>query len=154
MKSPATATASFSAPAVLGMLLSAYPAGGLSDRLGRRPVGVFSGLLGAGGVLLILFFRGNYFLVITAAGLLGIAFGTFLSANWALATDLVRSGEEGSYLRLCNMASAAGSALARPIGLLIDLFNGVRANSGYLVMLSICLISLLLSSFLLAKQLK
>ncbi len=152
VKSPAVATASFSAPAVLGMVLSAYPAGGLSDRLGRRPIGVISGLLGASGILLIMLFRGHYFVIITAAGLLGIAFGTFLSTNWALATDLVRSGEEGVYLGLTNLATAGGSALARPIGLLIDFFNGLKTNSGYMVMLFICLGALLLSSWLLAKK--
>ncbi len=50
---PAAATARFSIVAIAGMLIVAYPAGRLSDRIGRRPIAFTAGLLGAVGIALI-----------------------------------------------------------------------------------------------------
>jgi len=148
---PAAATATFSIVAVAGMLAVVYPAGRLSDRVGRRPIVVSSGLLGALGIALIFLFQHNYTLVMFYAGLVGISFGAFMSANWALATDLVAEGEEARYLGLANMATAGGAALARLIGPVIDFFNTYSAGLGYSVMLLACFIYFILGSLLVMK---
>lgn len=152
VESPAKATADFSVVAVLGMMLATYPAGRLSDIWGRREVGVTAGAIGAIGVMSVFIFQRVYGLVILSAGLIGISFGAFLSANWAHSTDLAQPGDEGRHLGITNMANAGGSALARLMGYPIDYFNGLKPNSGYSVMLLICLISLALGSMILAKK--
>ena len=148
---PASATAQFSIVAVVGMLAVVYPAGRLSDRIGRRPVVVASGLLGALGIALIFLFQDNYLFIIFCGGLVGISFGAFMSSNWALATDLVGKGEEARYLGLTNLATAGGAALARLIGPVIDFFNTYSPGLGYSVMLGACFTYFLAGSALLMK---
>ena len=148
---PAEATARFSIVAVAGMLAIVYPAGRLSDRIGRRPIAVTSGLLGALGIALIFLFQHSYMLIMFCGGLVGISFGAFMSSNWALATDLVPKGEEARYLGLTNLATAGGAALARLIGPVIDFFNAYSLNLGYQVMLGACFIYFVAGSGLLMK---
>jgi len=119
---PAAVTADLLIAVGIGMVVAVYPAGRLSDRIGRRPVIVFSGLLGASGIL-VLFFSPSYEYIIFGGAILGIATGAFMSSNWALATDLVPKGEEARYLGLTNLATAGGAALARLIGPVIDFLN-------------------------------
>ncbi|MFC2014087.1 MFS transporter [Chloroflexota bacterium] len=148
---PAAATARFSIVAVAGMLAVVYPAGRLSDKTGRQPIVVFSGLLGALGIVLIFLFQHSYMLIMLCGGLVGISFGAFMSTNWALATDLVAKGEEARYLGLTNLATAGGAALARLIGPMIDFFNTHSPGLGYKVMLLACFIYFLLGSLLVIK---
>jgi len=148
---PATATARFSIVAIAGMLIVAYPAGRLSDRIGRRPITLASGLLGAVGIALLFLCQDSYTLIIFCGGVVGIAFGAFMSSNWALATDLVPKGEEARYLGLTNLATAGGAALARLIGPVIDFFNGYSQNLGYSVMLLACFIYFIVGSMLILK---
>ncbi len=147
---PAEVMAKFLIVAVAGMIAVAYPAGRLSDKVGRRPIMVSSGLLGALGILLLFFFPSYRYLMLSS-GLVGISFGAFMSANWALATDLVAKGEEARYLGLTNLATAGGAALARLIGPVIDFFNRYSPNLGYSVMLGACFIYFLIGSSLLMK---
>jgi Na+/melibiose symporter-like transporter len=149
--SPAAATARFSIVAVAGMLAVVYPAGLISDRVGRRPIVVCSGLIGALGVGLVFFFPTSYLVIMFCGGLLGISFGAFMSTNWALATDLVAKGEEARYLGLTNLATAGGSALARLIGPLIDSVNAYSPGLGYSAMFVICFICFVAGSLLLMK---
>jgi len=149
--SPATAMAQFSIVIVACMLAVVYPAGRLSDRVGRRPIVVTSGLLGALGVGLIFIFQHNFMFIIFCGGLVGISVGAFMGSNWALATDLVAKGEEARYLGLTNMATAGGAALARLIGPVIDFFNAHEPGLGYSVMLLACFIYFLVGSLLLVK---
>jgi len=149
--SPATAMAQFSIVIVACMLAVVYPAGRLSDRVGRRPIVVTSGLLGALGVGLIFIFQHNFMFIIFCGGLVGVSVGAFMGSNWALATDLVAKGEEARYLGLTNMATAGGAALARLIGPVIDFFNAREPGLGYSVMLMACFIYFLVGSLLLMK---
>jgi Na+/melibiose symporter-like transporter len=148
---PATATARFSIVAIAGMLIVAYPAGRLSDKVGRRPITLASGLLGAVGIALIFLSQENFTLIMLCGGVVGISFGAFMSSNWALATDLVPKGEEARYLGLTNLATAGGAALARLIGPLIDFCNGFSPNLGYSVMLLACFIYFIVGSLLIVK---
>ena len=148
---PAAATAKFSIVAVACMLAVVYPAGRLSDKIGRRPIAVASGFLGALGIALIFLFQHSYTPIMLCGGLVGVSFGAFMSSNWALATDLVAKGEEARYLGLANLATAGGAALARLVGPLIDFFNAYRPNLGYSVMFLVCFICFVAGSLLLLK---
>ncbi len=148
--SPATATAQFSITAVIGMLVVVYPAGYLSDRIGRKPLAITAGLLGALGFAII-FLSHSYGSIIFATGIIGIALGAFTSTNWALATDLVPKGEEARYLGLTNLATAGGAALARLIGPVIDFFNKYAPALGYQVMLGACFTYMVVGSLLIIK---
>jgi Na+/melibiose symporter-like transporter len=152
---PAAATARFSIVAVVGMLALVYPAGRLSDKIGRKPIAISAGLLGSLGIALIFLFQHNPTAIMVCGGLIGVSFGAFMSTNWALAIDLVPRGEEARYLGLTNIATAGGAALARLIGPLIDFFNasnkGINPNLGYSVMLLACFIYFIIGSMLLFK---
>jgi MFS family permease len=118
----------------VAVLLVSYPAGLLSDRLGRRPPMLAAGASGALGSLLLL--------AATDAGavllyglLIGLAVGLFLPACWALATDLTPPGEGARFLGLTNLASAGGAALARLNGPMIDGANTLQPLLGYRLML-------------------
>lgn len=148
LPNPATATADLLIAAGVGMLLAVYPAGRLSDRIGRRPVVISSGLLGASGILVI-FWASSYSMVIVGGVIIGTATGAFMSSNWALATDLIPGDEGARYLGLANLATAGGAALSRLIGPVIDYFNRYGAGLGYQVMLGACFIYFVVGSLLL-----
>lgn len=132
------------------LLLTALPAGYLADRIGRRPVVVISGVLGAAGVV-TLFFGKTLPWLMFSGGVLGIAFGGFMSANWALATELVGEGQEAKHLGLVNLATAGGGALVGLLGLAIDLFNARIPGMGYQAMLIFCVVSFLGGALLVLK---
>jgi len=148
---PAAATARFSVVAAAGMLVAVYPIGRLSDKIGRRPILISSGLLSALGIVLIFLFRDSFMFVTLCGGLVGISFGAFMSSNWALATDLVAKGEEARYLGLTNLATAGGSALSRLIGPVIDQLNKYSLHLGYQVMLLACFVYFIAGVLLLLK---
>jgi Na+/melibiose symporter-like transporter len=133
------------------MLVIVYPAGRLSDRLGRRLIAVSSGFLGALGVV-ALFFSQSYVQVMFSGGLLGICGGAWMSSQWALATDLVGKDEEARYLGLVNMSIAGAGGVSRLIGPVIDFFNAFSPpDLGYFVMLLVCFVFLIVGSLLLMK---
>ncbi|MBA7680939.1 hypothetical protein ES703_89260 [subsurface metagenome] len=147
---PAAAASEFLIVVGIGMLAAVYPAGSLSDRIGRKPIAVSSGLLGALGIL-ALFFSQSHLHVMLSGGLLGICAGAWMSSQWALATDLVGKGEEARYLGLVNMSSAGAGAVSRLIGPVIDFFNTHSPNLGWKVMLGVCFICFIVGSLLLLK---
>jgi len=132
------------------MVAAVYPAGWLSDRVGRRPVVVSSGLLGALGIV-VLSLSPSYGAIMFAGALLGVSSGAFMSSNWALATDLVPKSEEARYLGLTNLATAGGGALVGLMGVVIYLFNVEIPDLGYKVMLIACFIYFIVGSLLLMR---
>ncbi len=136
---PAAATSRFTAIGAISMLVAVWPAGYLSDKIGRKPLTVISGLLGALGIGIITLSH-EYNIILWAAGIIGVAMGIFNSTNWALATDFTPKHEEARYLGIANMATAGGAVLARLIGPAIDFFNSRSPLSGYQFMLLVCIV--------------
>lgn len=134
----------------VSLLIVIYPAGHLSDRFGRRVIVIASGIIGAIGFVILLFFH-TYFHIMLAGVLLGIANGCFMSANWAMATDLVAKGDEARYLGLTNLATGGACAIAAFAGPIVDLFNFYSPKLGYLIVVAICVIFLIVSSTLVFK---
>jgi Na+/melibiose symporter-like transporter len=147
---PAEATARFSIVAVVGMLIVVWPAGHLSDRIGRKLLTAISGLLGALGIAVIAFSQ-EYGTILWAAGIIGVAMGIFNSTNWALATDFAPKTEAARYLGVANMATAGGAVLARVIGPVIDFFNSRNPLSGYTFMLVVCIVYFIVGAVLVFK---
>jgi len=150
IENPASVTANLLIAAGAAMMITVYPAGRLSDKVGRKPIVVAAGFIGAIGIA-FLFLSHTYTSILISGAILGIAFGAFLSTNWALATDLVAKGEEARYLGLTNVATAGGAALARLIGPAIDYFNTCGPGLGYQVMLAACFTYFIAGSILLTR---
>jgi MFS family permease len=136
---------------VLGvsLLIITIPAGRLSDRLGRRPIILAACSVAVAGNLLLLFARTRPVLILGGAAL-GLATGVFLSASWALATDLVPRGMAARYLGIANIATAGGSFLARLAGgALIDPINRLTGSleAGYLTLYSLTLVAFAVAAF-------
>jgi len=136
---------------VLGvsLLIITIPAGRLSDKFGRRPILLAACLVAVAGNLLILAARTRPLLILGGAAL-GLATGIFLSASWALATDLVPRGMAASYLGIANIATAGGSFIARLAGgALIDPINRLtgRQEAGYLALYSLTLVAFVVAAF-------
>ena len=147
---PPEATGNLMTTIGLPLTLAVFPAGFLSDRLGRRRVNLVAGALVTLGIL-PLAFATNMTQVSILAAVIGIGTGVFLSANWALATDLIPQREAGKYLGLTNLATAGASALARLGGPLIDKVNALRpeAYRGYPTLFLVAAASALVGTMLL-----
>lgn len=99
-------------------LLSALPAGWLADRIGHKLLVGLSGILAAlGGTLLLgTIWVPNMSLIYVAGTILGVATGLFMTANWAMGTNLVPSEEAGRYLGISNLAGAGAGMIGAGIG--------------------------------------
>jgi MFS family permease len=76
-------------------------------------------------------------MALIAGGILGLSVGVFLTASWALATQIVPALQAARMLGLANIATAAGSGLARLTGgLIIDPVNRATgsASAGYFLL--------------------
>jgi len=153
MPDPVAATGDLLAIIALCILVIAYPAGHLSDKIGRKRMNIISALLGAVGAFLLAFARGNVLLsimglefndVLLYGSIIGLSAGIYLSANWALATDLIPEEEAAGYLGISNLATAGAGVVAGLGGPLIDLFNAREPGLGYTALfLTACMVYLL-----------
>lgn len=134
---PAATTARLAATMGGFLLVSALASGVLSDRIGRIPLlALASGLSAAAAVVLIL--AQSLALVFATGCVFGLAVGTFMSAHWALGTDLAPRGEGGRYMGIANLAGAGAGIVGTGIGgPLADLVNTLQPGLGYLVIFAI-----------------
>lgn len=136
------------------ILLSALPAGWLVDRVGRKKIVAWSGLVAAAGTGITLFATSLTFVFI-GASIIGIATGVFYTASWALGTSLVPKDEAGRYLGISNLAGAGAGAVGAYIGgPVADFFTRSIPEApglGYVVIFAIYGVLFLLSTLLLAK---
>jgi MFS family permease len=147
MQEPAAQRFVASVSGVLGaaILVVTIPAGWITDRLGRRGIVCATGVVAAAGTAWLLAARSPADML-AAGALLGVAIGAFLSADWALLTDLVPRAAAGRYLGIANMAAAGGSAAARFLGgSLIDPINRLMSSrgAGYLFVYGLALVAFL-----------
>jgi len=137
LPNPARVTALLMTVMGSAIFLLAVPTGMLADRLGRRPLNVAAGLLGAAATLALITVHTVPQLVLVS-GLIGASAGVFTSVNWAWAADLAPAAEAGRYLGLSNIATAGASAFSRLLaGPIIDRGNAIRPGAGYDVMFTL-----------------
>ena len=147
---PAGTTALLMAIMGAAILLLAVPMGILADRVGRRPLNLFSGILGAAATTALVFV-GNLPQLVVAGGLVGAAVGIFLTVNWAWAADMVPLEEAGRYMGLANIATAGASAVARLLaGPLVDGGNLLRQGAGYEILFLVLGLGMLFGVWLLS----
>ena len=111
-------TASYSTLGVIALtasLLAVFPAAWLSDRIGRKKLVIISCIIGAIGMVLLAT-ADNIVQVVIYGSLIGIAGGSFNSIDWALATDLIPTGEAGRFMGVSNLAGAGSQAVAALLG--------------------------------------
>jgi MFS family permease len=114
----------------VAILISSIPAGWITDKLGRKRVCAFSGILAMVGTIVVT--TSTTMTVLYVGGLLvGIAIGFFYSASWALGTTLVPKGAAGRYLGIQNLAGAGAGAIGAYIG------GPIGDGVGFTILLSI-----------------
>jgi MFS family permease len=116
------------------ILITALASGWLADRIGRKRLVGISGIVAALGnfILLSTIWVPNLTIVYIAGTIIGLATGLFMTANWALGTDLVPAEEAGRYLGVSNLAGAGAGIVGAGIGgLIADYLNGYRPGLGY-----------------------
>jgi MFS family permease len=116
------------------IVLTALASGWISDRIGRTRLVAISGIVAAAGnvLLLITIWIPNLTIVYIAGTIIGVATGLFMTANWALGTDLVPAGEAGRYLGISNLAGAGAGIIGAGIGgLVADYINHYYMGLGY-----------------------
>jgi MFS family permease len=153
----------------------ALPAARASDRFGRRPFILVGGLLGAAGVLMLVF--SHYELLPTSVVepladalkvpdlaaqatlvgvLIGIGYGLFFSVDWAFIQDVIPADEAGLFMGFSNIATAGSGIIARFVGgFLLDPFNaGPRIfglPGGFPIIFSVFCAFLLIGALLILK---
>jgi MFS family permease len=116
------------------IVLTALASGWISDRIGRTRLVAVSGIVAAAGniLLLVTIWVPNLTIVYIAGTIIGLATGLFMTANWALGTDLVPAGEAGRYLGISNLAGAGAGIIGAGIGgLVADYINHYYMGLGY-----------------------
>ena len=151
------------------------PAARASDRFGRRPFILVGGLMGAAGVLMLVF--SHYELLpaglvapladalnvpdlaaqATLVGILiGVGYGLFFSVDWAFIQDVIPVEEAGLFMGFSNIATAGSGIIARFVGgFLLDPFNaGPRIfglPGGFPIIFSVFCAWLLIGALLILK---
>jgi MFS family permease len=116
------------------IVLTALASGWISDKLGRKRLVAISGVVAAVGnvLLLVTIWIPSLTIVYIAGTIVGLATGLFMTANWALGTDLVPAGEAGRYLGVSNLAGAGAGIIGAGIGgLVADYINHYYMGLGY-----------------------
>ncbi len=116
------------------IVLTALASGWISDRIGRTRLVALSGIVAAAGnvLLLITIWLPNLAIVYVSGTIIGLATGLFMTANWALGTDLVPADEAGRYLGVSNLAGAGAGIIGAGIGgLVADMINHYYMGLGY-----------------------
>jgi len=115
-------------------LITAFTSGWLADKIGSRGLIGISGMIGTLGtvVLLSTAIVPSLTLIYISGIIIGVATGLFMTANWALGTDLVPPAEAGRYLGISNLAGAGAGMVGAGIGgVLADILNGYQMGLGY-----------------------
>jgi MFS family permease len=154
---PVTLSEPFHAVIVLAAVLSlsgavaSLWAGKRADRIGRKRVIVQAGWLMFGTLLLFCMIR-SYAGLIPLAIVFGIGYGSYLSADWALVSDILP--DQGSYARdmgVWQMSIAAPQVLSGAIGSLIDVGNRSMPGYGYTIAFVLASVAFLCGSLLVTK---
>lgn len=119
---PIQTTGNLLAVIAVAVVIFALVGGRLGDRYGHRLVCLIASFISAVGIVLLIWVRTPATLL-AFGSVLGVGTGLYLTANWALATQMARGKEAGKLLGLTNLATAGSQAIGRLEGPGIDLLN-------------------------------
>ncbi|MBC8102472.1 MAG: MFS transporter, partial [Cytophagales bacterium] len=130
---------------------ASVPAGKLADRIGRKKVVVFAGWL-MFATLVPFALVPNYTVIIALALLFGIGYGAYLSASWALATDVLPSKEDAAKdMGIWQASVATPQILTGAVGFLVDAGNKVGTGMGYTFAFLLSAVMFLMGCLLVTK---
>jgi len=136
-ENPASMTTQLLAAVGVFLIPSALVGGYLADRIGRKRLVAYAGILAAIGTLVLLLST-SFLMVVVSGCIIGLATGTFMATSWALGTDLAPPEESGRYLGISNLAGAGAGIVGAGIGgPMADFFNALKPGLGYLVIFAI-----------------
>lgn len=98
---------------------ASIPFGWIADRLGRRPLMLAGGAMGASGIALLPS-AGSLAEILAFGALMACGSAAFGSASWAMLADLSPSADAGRLMGLANLGTAGAAAAAGLFGLLVD----------------------------------
>jgi MFS family permease len=120
----------------VGTLAAAFIGGWLADRFSKRLLVSWSGILAGVGCSMLLgtILIPSEWVIYTAGSVLGIATGVFMTANWAMGTNLVPAAKAGLFLGISNLAGAGAGIIGGSIGgPVADYLNLSTPGLGYFV---------------------
>ena len=153
LANPASGVSILSAAVGATIIVTLWPAGVLTDRVGRAPLLYVSSALGSAGTLTFLLAQ-NLVHVVLIGIILGVAVGLFMSAGRALITDMVSENRAALQMGLANFALVGGLAASRLGGPLVDFLNGISENSGYYLMLVLCAVAFCMGAFFIHRMMR
>jgi len=128
----------------IAILLISLPGGWLTDKFGKKPLLLFSGIMASLGTLLVIL-ASSMPLMYVGGVLIGLATGIFFSANWALGTELVPEDQSGKWLGISNLAGAGAGAVGAYIG------GPIGDGAGYVLLMGLYGFLFLFSTLALIK---
>ncbi len=133
------------------LVLTTYPAGWLSDRVGRKPV-LSVGVVIAVAATVAMMWVNSYFMAVVVASIIGGAVGMILPCHWAMANDLGTPGREAQHMGIVNLGTLVGAAGAKAIGPLPDLVTvWFGPGYGYTALLGTSALLFIIGAILLHK---
>ena len=142
---------------VLGMLMSllgvlgAVIAAKLADHWGRKPLIYLSSAI-ISAVLIPFALTRDLTTVFLLVIPFGIAFGLYVSADWALATDVIPDkNESGTQMGVWSMSVTSVQIVAGAVGPIIDYGNRLQMGYGYMGLIWTAGILFVLSAVLIKK---
>ncbi len=135
-----------------GMLvLTTYPSGLLSDRIGRKPILAVGASIAVVATIAMMWVS-TYLLAVLVASVVGGAVGIILTAHWAMANDLGTPGREAQHMGVVNLGTLVGAAGAKAIGPLPDLVAvWFGPGYGYTALLGASALFLIIGCLLLTR---
>ncbi len=135
---------------LLATIASAWPAGVIGDRFGRKAVVYVAcgcGCVGSVGAAFIVNLGGLMFAVV----MLGFALGAFTAGDWALLIDKIPNpNSPGLYLGLANFAGAGGDAVGTLwAGIALDLGNRAGEQMGFTIVYLVMAVLMVLAGLIL-----
>jgi MFS family permease len=103
----------------LATIAASVPGGWLADRVGRKPLMLLGGAMGAVGIGLLPA-AGSLDAVLAFGVLMAVGSAAFGSASWAMLADLTRSAHTGRLMGVANLGTAGAAAAAGLFGFVVD----------------------------------